>query len=120
MLHNYGEKFNEAHRILYPKAIHPVNGMDCNILAFIGTDKQESLGFISGDTFELKNMNVIHSKYTTPTNLAIIWDLLDTGRTKSLTIDGADPGAYNLLETHEFREKLLKTINYGFFSIATE
>ena len=69
---------------------------------------------------KLKNMNVIHSKYTTPTNLAIIWDLLDTGRTKSLTIDGADPGAYNLLETHEFREKLLKTINYGFFSIATE
>ena len=66
---------------------------------------------------KLKGMNVIHSKYSNPTSLAIIWDLLDTGRTKSLTIDGADQGAYNLLETYEFREKLLQTINVGFRSI---
>ena len=69
---------------------------------------------------KLNNMNIIHSMYSTPTKLAIIWDLLDTGRTKSLTIDGADPGAYNLLDTHEFREKLLNTVNYGFYSIVNE
>jgi len=65
-------------------------------------------------------LNILHPKYQNITAVASIYDYLDTGITRSLVRNDADPGAYYLYEEDVRAQRIVDVITTGFAQLSAQ